>query len=487
MPGAAVHAFDGGFADADEAEQAAGEHEGVAWAEHIRKIFLDLAEGAAAHAAEPDLEDGSFDDGADVHAGLAGGAFAADVDAAFVVPEKLAVALIAGQRVAAVLDEGEHVVEIALGEGGVGGGAADFRQHVGGHEGGGGGGEQQVLGENIQTAGAWRVAVELAGGDPGHGGLALQNLETVGGDEDGVAGFVHAVVGAADALEEAGDAFRGADLDHLVDAAPVDAEVEGGGGDDAAQFAGGHGLLDALALGEVEAAVVESDGEVFFVELPEFLEEQLALGSRVDEDDGHAGGADTVEDDAGRGEAHAAGPGYPLLGEHHAEFGGRAFGYLDQAGGGAGADVGEQGCGVGDGGGEADAAGFRGQGGEAGEAKGELVAALGAGEGVDFVDDDRVEVGKESFGALLGEEDGQALGGRQQDVGRGVALPAAVVGAGVAGAGVDADGQVHLLDRDGQVARDVGGQGFQGTHVEGVEAGGVAGGCQVDQAGEEAG
>ena len=59
------------------------------------------------------------------------------------------------------------------------------------------------------------------GGDSGDSGLAFEDFEAVGGDEDGAGGFVHAVVGAADALEEAGGAFGGADLDDLVYAAPV--------------------------------------------------------------------------------------------------------------------------------------------------------------------------------------------------------------------------------------------------------------------------
>jgi hypothetical protein len=40
------------------------------------------------------------------------------------------------------------------------------------------------------------------------------------------------VVGAADALDEALYVFRRADLDHEIDIAPVDAEVERAGADD---------------------------------------------------------------------------------------------------------------------------------------------------------------------------------------------------------------------------------------------------------------
>ncbi len=94
----------------------------------------------AAGAAEADFEEGGFGDGADVHAGLAGGAFVADVDLALGVAEEFSVAVIAGERVAAVFYEFQGVVEVLGGEGGVGGGAADFGEHFVGVVGGGGGG-----------------------------------------------------------------------------------------------------------------------------------------------------------------------------------------------------------------------------------------------------------------------------------------------------------------------------------------------------------
>ncbi len=115
-------------------------------------------------------------------------------------------------------------------------------------------------------------------------------------------------------------------------------------------------------MGEVQAAVVEGYGEGGFVLAPEFLEEELGLGAGVDEDDGHAGLGDFGEDYAGGGEAHAAGPGDAVFGEHHAQGGRGAVGDGDGAGGGAGGYVGVQGFGVGYCGGEAGAAGVGGQG-----------------------------------------------------------------------------------------------------------------------------
>ena len=64
----------------------------------------------------------------------------------------------------------------------------------------GGGHQQDVLGQDVQPAGAGWIAVQLAGGDALHGGLAFQDFEPVGGHQDGAAGFVHSVVGPPNAL-----------------------------------------------------------------------------------------------------------------------------------------------------------------------------------------------------------------------------------------------------------------------------------------------
>ena len=70
------------------------------------------------------------------------------------------------------------------------------------------------------------------------------------------------VVGAADALQQARDALGRADLDHLVDAAPVDAEIERGGRHHGAQLPRRHRRLDLAALLDVEAAVMQRDRQV---------------------------------------------------------------------------------------------------------------------------------------------------------------------------------------------------------------------------------
>ena len=64
---------------------------------------------------------------------------------------------------------------------------------------------------------------------------AFQHLEPVGGYQHAFGRFVHAVIGAPDTLQHARGTLRRADIDHQVDVAPVDAEIERGGADHGAQ------------------------------------------------------------------------------------------------------------------------------------------------------------------------------------------------------------------------------------------------------------
>ena len=83
-----------------------------------------------------------------------------------------------------------------------------------------------MLRKNIEAARPRRIAVQFARGDTQHGGLTLQHLEAVGRHQDGTRRFVHPVIGASHALQQSRHAFRRAQLDHLIDAAPVNAEIE---------------------------------------------------------------------------------------------------------------------------------------------------------------------------------------------------------------------------------------------------------------------
>ena len=344
-----------------------------------------------ARPRESDLQQRRLDDGADVHPRLAGDALAGDVHAAFGVAEQFAVAFVMRQRVAAVLDEPQHVLELARGR-------APHRARRGalrrtsssGMEWALGRGQQQMLREHVEPAGARRIAVQFARGDACDRGLAFQDFEAVGRarGSPGSASSMRWLVRPT-RCSRRDDAFGRADLDHLVHAAPIDAEIERGGGDDRAQLAGRHGRFDALALRQVQAAVMQRDRQRVVVELPQFLEQQFALGARIDEHDRHARAFDPFQHGAGGGQAHAAGPGDARFRQQHADRGRCALGDFDQPGRAAAADEVQQRLAVRDGRGQADAAGARGQGGQARQAQCQLVAALGAGEGVDLVDHDR--------------------------------------------------------------------------------------------------
>lgn len=69
------------------------------------------------------------------------------------------------------------------------------------------------------------------------------------------------------------------------------------------------------------------------------------------------------------------------------------------------------------------------------------------------------------------QQQGEAFGGGQEDMGRVGALAAALGVGGVAGAVLDANGQARALNRAAQVAADVGGQRLERRDVEGVQAG----------------
>ncbi len=146
-----------------------------------------------------------------------------------------------------------------------------------------------MLRQHVQRAGAGVLRVVRAGRGGIDGGAAFQHLEAVGRHQQRARGLVQAVVGAADALDQAAGALRRADVDDEVHVAPVDAEVERGGGDHGFQRAGGHRRFDLAAAGGVERAVVQGDRQAVIVDAPQLLEQQLRLAARVDEHQATAG------------------------------------------------------------------------------------------------------------------------------------------------------------------------------------------------------
>jgi len=145
---------------------------------------------------------------------------------------------------------------------------------------------------------------------------------------------------------------------------------------------------------------------------------------------------------------------------------------------------------VGDGGGEGDALERGGEAGQAGEREGEQVAALAGGEGVDLVDHHAPETGEQRIAFRVAEEQRERFGGGQEDVGRAGALAGLAVGRGIAGAGLNADGEAHFLDRSQQVTLDVMGEGLERGDVERVQAVGgrrAGGGAEIREGGQKSG
>ena len=292
-------------------------------------------------------------------------------------------------------------------------------------------------------------------------------------------------------------ALRRADIDDEIDVAPVDAEVERRGTDYGAQAIVGHRRLHLAALGGVERAVVEGDREGVLVDAPQLVEEHLRLGARVDEDEA---GAVRLDEGVDVGECparHVAGPGHARVGLEDRDVGLRAARYLDQRGAaGFGRrrladEVGAEVLRVRDGGREADGAQVRRVPAQPREAERQEVAPLGGDEGVQLVDDHHLELGKEAFRVALADKERHLLGGGEQDVGRVLLLAAAAVLRRVAGARLERDVELHLLDGRGEIARDVDREGLEGGDVERVRplaglgvAAAVAAG-EGDEAGEE--
>ncbi len=367
-----------------EAQQSASEHEGVAGPQQVDEILFHLAEQRteALLVDQANFNERRLDDGADIHAMLTRDALGAHVDAALAVAEQLAPAVIRGQRVAAVLHEAQHVVEVLPRQVGVRRGATYFRIYIIGVERRCARQAQQVLRQHIEATGARRIAIQFARGDTEHGGLTFQHLEAVGGHQDRAAGFIHAVIGAADALQQPGHALGSADLDHLIDAAPIDAEVERGRRHDGTQVAGRHRSFDAATLFHLQRAVMQRYRQRRFVQPPQRLEHQFRLGARIDEHDGHAGVADACHHQRRGFQAHVAGPGQLSRRQHHAEFRRGAVGFLDDT---VGAHIGTDRARMRHGRGQADATARWRQCHQPRHAQCQLVAALGAGERVHLI------------------------------------------------------------------------------------------------------
>ena len=337
---------------------------------------------------------------------------------------------------------------------------------------------------------------------------ALEQVAAVLGEDHALARGADLVTCSTDALEATGDARRALDLDDEVDRAHVDAELERARGHERGQPAGLELFLDLEPLFAGDAAVVGPD-ELLPGELVEALRQPFAQATAVGEHDGAAMALDQIEDrrvdgrpDA-RAQVRADGRAAGLLigrqelaeGRHvvdrhdDLEFEWFARAGVDDSHVPTRADAAEE---AGDpvegplGRAQADplrcgrVVGAKTL--EPLEAEGEVGATLGAGDGVDLIDDDVLDAAQDIAG-LAGEQQVQALGGRDEDVGRATGDLAPVLARGVAGAASDRDvgrffaetlgGQADAGERRPKVALDVVRQGLERGDVQDAD---VAGG-----------
>ena len=335
-----------------------------------------------------------------------------------------------------------HLVELVAGEAGERRGPTDQGEEGvdvplpgGGHLG------HDLLGQDVQRGHGRMEQVEVPGPHRRQEGRALDQL--VAGERVEATGgrALHVVVGPADALEECGDSPGRADLADQLDRPDVDAQLEGGSGDEGPKVAGPEPLLDDPTARRGEAAVVggdlesgvdlaarQGDGTLLGAESQgQLVGHPLGHLARVDEDQGGAVleyvPGDPVED---VGELGAAG--------HRLQLAVRQFdGHVEVAGVPA-VDDGRRGGVVVDarqqtghdvewplGGRQTDAlqpsAPFGHQMGQPLQAEGEVRPPFVAGQRVDLVDDDRVDVAQDGARRRRGQQQVQRLGSGDQQVG----------------------------------------------------------------------
>ena len=85
---------------------------------------------------------------------------------------------------------------------------------------------EYMLRQHIKPARARWVTIQFACRGGFHGGDAFNHLKPIGGHQHGARWFIHAVIGAAHALQQPRDTFGRADLDHLIHIPPIYAEIE---------------------------------------------------------------------------------------------------------------------------------------------------------------------------------------------------------------------------------------------------------------------
>ena len=274
-----------------------------------------------------------------------------------------------------------------------------------------------------------------------------------------MAGFVHAVVGAAGALQQPRGPLGRSHLDDQINIAPINAEIEAGSGDDGAQAARCHRRLDLLPGFGGKAAMVNADRQRLVIFVPQVAKNHFGNGASVDENNGQPRLFDAPHHGACRPAAIVPGPGNAVFGRddlHHRRRAGIAGHQRDRSSIGIGGEPALIAFGVGDGCRQADAAQPGGETVQPRQGKTQLVTALRRRKGVDFIDDDGLHPGQHRRGIGIGDQQRQRFGRGQQDMRRAFALALLGRRRGIASARFDANIEADVGDRGQQIAPDIG-------------------------------
>ena len=85
------------------------------------------------------------------------------------------------------------------------------------------------------------------------------------------------MIGATNALCEAARTFWRTHIDHKIDRAPINAEIQCRCAHDCTQFACRHGIFDATTLAGIQRAVMQCNREIVVIDAPELLENRFCL------------------------------------------------------------------------------------------------------------------------------------------------------------------------------------------------------------------
>jgi hypothetical protein len=269
-----------------------------------------------------------------------------------------------------------------------------------------------------------------------------------------------------------------AHLHDQINIAPVNAEIEAGSAHQRAQFPPCHCVFDLAARLGGKAAVVDADGEVIGVFVPQALKDEFSQKPRVGEHQRGAVRFDQIIQPRHRPAPRMAAPRNAFfLRQHDFQIRRRTILAQHQIGGGnfacpiiplrrqpfLKAERMGQRCR------QRRPARNRRNRLQARQCQRQQIAALTRSKGVHFIDHDAFQPG-EQFGAFgIGQQQRERFGRCQQDVGRAFPLAFLAVRRGIAAAGFDPDGQANLVDRGQQVALHILRQCLQGRNIKRVQ------------------